>query len=207
MLELKLEQKSFPFKTTVLEVFSDRDMTVTTKSLFNTSSFTMPIDQLSARPTRHRKIKIVGILTFVVSFIVSIVATYYLSMGDISQGSGERALFALIIFGTISLFSFSSVMSSYTNLLIFTDGRTREGIFAIKPSTPSETEVTGFVNALEARLKSISYGTGYSRSEMQVIYSKHLEFLLNEQVITQDEYQGIFSRMQKTEQNIVSLVR
>ncbi|MES9853627.1 MAG: hypothetical protein ABW170_17560 [Candidatus Thiodiazotropha sp. L084R] len=205
---LKLEQKFFPFKKTILSITDDRELSVVSTSLSNTTSFSLPIDQLTPRPSEHRRFKLVAVLIFTISLLVTIISGYILNVTQDPDGLGQQAVVAMLIFGTFTFVSLIKLQGAYVNLLIFNDRRTMDAIFSISPKNPSKKEVEEFVNTLESRIKAIEYGSGFSNTEMTAIYMRHLDFLLNEEVLAQEEYRIIENRVKSKERNaVVSLVK
>src|SRR3990167_6547110 len=92
MNNLKLVQKSFPFGSTSLSVSDDRELTVVFKSLSNTNTFTIPIDQLLARPSEHRRINYVVLVLFSMSATISALSAYVLATTADYEGVGNKAL-------------------------------------------------------------------------------------------------------------------
>ena len=208
MNNLKLVQKSFPFGSTSLSVSDDRELTVVFKSLSNTNTFTIPIDQLLARPSEHRRINYVVLVLFSMSATISALSAYVLATTADYEGVGNKALISLLIAGVICLLTSAKLKDVYSNLLIYRDARTRDVLFAIKPKSPSQEIVDDFVDSLERRIKSISYGGNLTKNEKYQIYIKHLEFLLEQKVITDEEFKIISQRIGgSSDNNIVSLVR
>lgn len=204
---LKLEQKIFPFKKTTLSITEDRELFVVSASLSNTTSFSLPLEQLAPRPSEFRRFKLVAVLIFTISLLVTIISWYILNVTEDIDGLGKQALVVMLIFGTFTFVSLIKLKGAYVNLLIFNDRRTMDAIFSISPTNPSKKEVEEFVNALESRIKAIEYGSGFSNTEKTAIYIRHLEFLLNEEVLTNEEYKIIENRVKNKDKNrVVSLV-
>ncbi|MEW8625314.1 MAG: hypothetical protein AB2551_06145 [Candidatus Thiodiazotropha sp.] len=204
----KLEQKSFPFKKTTLSITDDRELSVVSTSLSNTTSFSLPIDQLTPRPSEHRRFKLVAVSIFSISLLTTIVAGYILNVTEDADGLGQQALVAMLVFGTFTFVSLIKLQGAYVNLLIFNDRRTMDAIFSISPTNPSKKEVEEFINILESRIKAIEYGSDFSKTEMAAIYMRHLDFLLNEEVLTKEEYKIVENRVKNKDKNtVVSLVQ
>jgi hypothetical protein len=204
---LKLEQKYFPFKKVSMAVNDERELMVTSSSLSNKTSVTIPIDILTPRPIEYRHLKVVAISIFIISTVLSLVSAYILSFSNISDDVGVKALVALLVFGTFSFVSLVKLQGAYKNLLIYNDKRTNESIVFLSPNKPSKKAVDKFVDSLEEKIKSIVYGQNLNDTEMLVIYKKHLEFLLSEEVITEKEFDELLNRAKnKSDKKVVSLV-
>ena len=204
---LKLEQKYFPFKKISLLVNEDRELLVMSSSLSNTTSVTIPIDTLTSRPTEYRHLKVVTISIFIISTLIALFSAYLVATTNNPDKIGMQALASVLIFGTFSFISLVKLQGAYKNLLIFNNKRTNDGVVFLSPNKPSKEEVQNFVNALEERIRAIEYGQNLTTSEMLVIYEKHLEFLLAEKVITEEEFEAILYRAKNKKSNkVVSIV-
>ncbi|MES9941857.1 MAG: hypothetical protein ABW104_05750 [Candidatus Thiodiazotropha sp. 6PLUC2] len=190
-----------------MSITEDRELFVVSASLSNTTSFSLSLEQLAPRPSEFRRFKLVAVLIFTISLLVTIISWYILNVTDDIDGLGKQALVVMLIFGTFTFVSLIKLKGAYVNLLIFNDRRTMDTIFSISPTNPSKKEVEEFVNALESRIKAIEYGSGFSNTEKTAIYIRHLEFLLNEEVLTNEEYKIIENRVKNKDKNrVVSLV-
>lgn len=207
-MTLKLQQKLSLTRSVELSVNEDRELHFKTTSPFNKTSFVVSIDSLTPRPTEFKRVKILAIATFLASIVVFVVGMYFMLTTSDAEGLGKASLIAILFSGPIALASAFKVKGSYLNVLAFNDRRTMDALFTISPSAPSRKAVEDFVNALEARIKSIEYGSGYSRDGMLTIYARHLDYLLSEEVITSAEYENILDRTKnKKECNVVNLVK
>ncbi len=121
----------------------------------------------------------------------------------------QKGLYGFMIFSCVILpvlFLTVAYQRSY-NYLVFTDSKTGGSLFAIKPKSPSKIEVTAFVNELKARINSAIYPSDLTFEQKREIYKKHLDFLLNEGVLKEVEYDEVISRVFRPVANVVELVK
>lgn len=204
MANIELTQKLPIFKKNILVVNDERELIVTRKTLFKSTSFAIPIDHLSGKPIIHKDLNVSWLGMLLIGLVLSAYCVYELSVNQESAGAfaGVVAFIGLVVISGVQ------AARSYVNLLIFTDSRTRENIFSIKPNKPSVGEVTRFIDQLESRIKSIEYTGTYTADEKNHIYLKHLGFLAQESVITSKEYDEISDRLlNKVNDKIVSIVK
>ncbi|UDL07147.1 hypothetical protein [Marinobacter sp. CA1] len=194
---LKLEQRYFPFKKVVLTVNDDRELEFTSSSLSNSTTTSIPIDNLTSRPTTYRHLKVVTISAFLLSTALALISLYIMITTADSEDTGAKALVAFLVFGTFSFVSMVKLQGAYKNLLIFNDRRTSEGIIFLSPSKPSKKAVEEFVDELERKIKAIEYSNKLSKNEKVSIYLRHLKFLASEKVITEDELNTIVERLRR----------
>ncbi len=208
MSKLELIQKSFPFKSTTARLNPDRELEVSFKTISRTNSVSFPLAYISPRPNEFRDINYVVLILFVLALVVSLWALYVLNTVGSTDGIRENALITIFFSGGLSLYFSTKLKASYSNLLVYRDVNTRETLFTISPSIPSKVEVKKFVDSLEEEIKAISYPSTLSLTDKLPIYLRHLDFLLEEGILEDAEYEKCLTRLNEAKQNnVVSLVK
>ena len=126
----------------------------------------------------------------------------------VASNDDPSGLVFALIFGSVLLVSILKTISESLNILVYTHIETGKNLFSISTSKPDKIIVQEFVDKLAAKIKSIRYPDNISQQEKLEIYSKHLEFLLREAVITNAEFEAIRKRLdnRKSLDNVVRLV-
>ena len=208
MYKLELKQTSFPFKTTTVKLNQERELEINYKSFSRANSLNLSISRITPRPSEFKNINYLVLGMFSLCIVVIVWASYTLYTVGSSEGLGKDALIAIFFSGGLSLYLATKLKNAYSHLLVYRDANTRETIFTISPTKPSQDVVQAFVDELENQAKAIAYPEGLTQADKTHIYVRHLDFLLQEGVLDANDYQKCLERisvMQKS--RVVSLVK
>jgi hypothetical protein len=92
-------------------------------------------------------------------------------------------------------------------MIIFFPLHSPVSILEIVPNKPSKTTVDDFINELTRRINSIKYPDNITKTQLNEQYIRHLDFLCDQMVITEEEHASIVARLHEKakESNVVSL--
>lgn len=202
--DFKLIQKRFMGSTQV-HVNKNKDLTVITSSLLKRNEVPIDLAVIDPKPISYKNI---SIRHLVATTILGLISVLFLA-GYFTANHEQAPIFlvlSLIVF-IIFLFPLKDLYISSKSLLIYTNRHNGANLFVISPNRPSKEAVTDFISKLKDRIESIRYPENISFDEKIEIYAKHLEFLLNEGVLTEKEYNDISKRaLSKNNADIIKMV-
>lgn len=200
-------KQSLSFKRQlVLEVEGNRDLHMHYKSLFKTQSQSFPLDIISPRPGLNKNINLAaGISSLILLLMIGFCVIGYIQ----NPLRFESPLVVITsLFMPPALLGLWIFNSSFTPYVVYFRADDGEELLKIKRQKMDIKNIANFSNVLSERIESIRYPTNLSLSEQMELYQKHLEFLLGEEVITQEEFNTIIERVQnsRTGTNVFKLV-
>ena len=175
-------------------------------SLTRKSEYKFPLDQIDHRYEKHKEFSFKALAALV---FFTFLAIYFLWSGwvehrQLSDVAGVQLFFGFI-FVLCAIVAGDKVLKSNVNIVGFNDHSGRR-IFNINGVKPSPQEVQGFCDALAKKISSIRYDGEISTSRMKEIYLKHLEFLLEHEVILESEFSDVLKRLNENKK-IVRMVK
>lgn len=200
-------QQSLSFKRHVkFEVEGNRDLHMHYKSLFKSQSQTFPLDIISPRPGLNKSINLgAGIAALVLFLMIGFCFIGYIQ----NPIRFENPLIVVSsIFLPPALIGLWFFNASFTPFVVFFRADDGEELFKIRQQKKDVPAISAFAKGLSERIETIRYPTNLSLSEQMELYQKHLEFLLNEEVLTDEEYQVFLHRIQdrRSGSNVFKLV-
>lgn len=188
------------------ELEGNRDVHMHYKSLFKSMTQTFPLDIISPRPGLNKTINLgAGIAALALFLIIGFCFIGYLN-NPVRFESPLLVITSLFLLpALVSLWFFNA---SFTPYVVFFRADDGEELFKIRQQKQDIKKIDVFSKVLTERVESIRYPTNLSLSEQMELYQKHLEFLLGEEVITQEEYDVIVRRVQNNRagSNVFKLV-
>ena len=169
-------------------------------------SQTFPLDMISPRPGLNKTINLgAGIAALALFLMIGFCFIGYLN-NPVRFESPLLVITSLFLLpALVSLWFFNA---SFTPYVVFFRADDGEELFKIRQQKQDIKKIDVFANILTERVESIRYPANLSLSEQMELYQKHLEFLLGEEVITQEEYDVIVRRVQNSRagSNVFKLV-
>lgn len=204
MKNIELLQRVFPFTKLKLTIRGNRELVLEHRALLRSTRLTFPLGQLVPAPVHHRSVPGRWILFTIVAFAIFMGAVL---IGWASQGPGE--LFGILLLGGIFAACLVNTVKLSSNLLHYKDAGTGAILFAMYRTKPTTKQVDNFVNALQDRIESFRSPSGASPEELAVLYRKHLDYLVEAEVLLPEEYDQIVRRLEAgvLKKKVVELVR
>lgn len=204
MKDIELVQRSFPFTRLTLTVLGNQELVLEHRALLRSTRLSFPLGQIAPAPIHHRAIPLGWTL---ISAIALLALAAAVTAGWYSQGPGE--LFGLLFVGGIFAACLFNTFRLSSNLLHFKDAGTGAALFAIHRNKPSAEAVDAFVDMLLNRIESFRNPSGVGPEELAFLYKKHLDYLLDNEVLLPEEYDVILQRLEASisRRNVVELVR
>lgn len=175
-------------------------------SLAKKSEYKFPLDQIDHRYEKHKEFSFKALAALV---FFTLLALYFLWSGWVEHQQLSDLAGIQLFFGFIcvlcAIVAGDKVLKSNVNIVGFNDHNGRR-IFNINGVKPSPQEVQGFCDALAKKISSIRYDGEISTSRMKEIYLKHLEFLLEHEVILESEFSVVVKRLNENKK-VVRMVR
>lgn len=199
--------QSLPFGRTLrFEVEGNRDVHMHYKSLFKSQSQSFPLDLISSRPGINKSINLgAGIAALVLLLIIGFCLIGY---GQNPERFGQPLMVLTLLFLPPALVALWFFNASFTPALVFFRADDGDELFKIPQYPKDRAVLEKFAKALSDRIESIRYPGTLSHAEQVELYQKHLDFLLNENVLIQSEYDAALARLEKrrSSSNVFKLI-
>lgn len=204
--EFRIEQKIGFFEKNIVHLFSNNEIEISYKALFKSQSARISLDLINPNPVIFKKFNIKAFFMFVLCLLVSVASLFSYFQGSVSKNDFPVVLG--VVFFLFSLLALNSCIKSSVTATIFLHKATGSNLFALFPSKTERLEFDGFVSALIQRINSIRYPNDLGPEQKTEIYTKHIEYLLHEGVITNQEFTAILSRLGQVKKSadIIKLV-
>ena len=176
------------------------------KSLFKTQSQSFPLDIISPRPGLNKTVNLAAGIA-ALSLLLMILFCFVGYVQNPVRFEGPLLVISWVFLppALIAVWFFNN---SFTPYVVFFRADDGEELFKVRQQKQDIRSINQFCEALSERIESIRYPTNLSRAEQQELYQKHLMFLLEEQVLTEQEYQVALARIDKnqSEKNVFKLI-
>nr|WP_298146019.1 hypothetical protein [uncultured Pseudomonas sp.] len=204
MSPIKIIQRTFPFSKLTFTVESNRELSIAHSTLLRSTREAIPLQIIDPSPIYHRSTPLGWVIATIVPLAGLIAAVID---GWITQGLGEK--FGIVFLLGIFLACLINTMKLSRNTIHYRNVNTSAIIFSMFRSKPSQLAVDDFCKNLKARIESFSSPAGISREEMAELYKRHLDYLLESNVIHAQEYEIILQRLSEKSANkrVFELVR
>jgi|GEM_PF-2664360 len=204
MESIHLIQRSLPFTKLQLSIESNRELIVEDSTLFRSSRQTFPLDLVDPSPIHYRSIPVRWVVTTII-FMLLAVST--LIVGWAKQGLAEQ--FGLLLLSGIFIACLYNTMKLSSNMLHYRNANTDTVLFSMFRRKPSQSEVDAFTDVLRQRIESFRTPAGLSNEDLIVLHKRHLDYLLENEILLQEEYDTILLRLQDlaSRKKVIELVR
>ena len=204
MGSLEITQRKLPFTKLTISVNNRRELAIEHKAMFRSSSISYPLQQVAPSLIHFRSIPIPWVVT---TAIFSLFLLGSVIDGWPTKGAGEVFGFLLML-GITAACLYNTIQLSQ-NVLHFKDASNGSVLFTIYRSKPSDAAVDSFLKELRTRIESFHTPHGANQEEAVSLYRRHLEYLLENGVLTKDEHGAVMKRLDEraTKRKVVELVR
>lgn len=187
--------QTLPFSRTLrFEVEGNRDVHMHYKSLFKSQSQTFPLDLINPRPGLNKSINLAAGIAAL--FLLLIIGFCLLGYAQNPERFSQPLLVLTILFLPPALVALWFFNASFTPSVVFFRVDDGDEMFKIPQFPHNKVELEQFAKDLSERIESIRYPGNLSHAEQVELYQKHLDFLLNEQVLSQSEYDAALHRLE-----------
>ena len=207
MDKLHLEQGSFPFTKLRFTIDGARELVVEHNTLFRSTRQTFPLHLIDPSPIHHRSVPFGWVVITAIAFLLAGVSVYAGYAGWRTQGPGE--LFGVLFLAGIALACLYNTVKLSSNTLHYRNENTAAVMFAMFRGRPSRSAVDDFIEALRKRIESFRTPAGLRPDEVVALYQKHLDYLLQNEVLLAGEYEAASCRLQErlNKKRVFELVR
>ncbi|MBS1161437.1 MAG: hypothetical protein H6R15_3856 [Proteobacteria bacterium] len=204
MPNTNLEQRSFPFTKLRFTIEGNRELVVEHSTPFRSTRQALPLHLIDPSPIHHRSIPFGWVVITLVSLLLTVSALY---AGWRGEGPGE--LFGVLLLTGIFLACLYNTIRLSSNALHFRNVNTAAVMLTLFRSKPSSAEVDAFVEKLRNQIQSFRTPASASTEEVVALYVKHLDYLLQNDVLHRSEYDAAMQRLNERASNrkVFELVR
>lgn len=197
-------QKVGLFDKNHFEILGNTELKITYKGWFKSHSRKIPLGAINPNPIDYKKVNLSALFVGLLCLLVLVASIY----GSIKGLGKNNVVFMVAGLGSASfaLLTLKNFFRSTAKLLLFQHSESDTNLFILFPSRGAKSEVNAFINTLTERIKSIRYPESLSLEQKKDIYYRHLHFLLNESVITEQELITIVERLE-TKKEKASVIR
>lgn len=204
MESVTLVQKSFPFTRLTLTLQGNRELLIEQHNLLRGTRHSFPVHQIVPSPIHHREIPAgwsILSATLLLGFVLTLFDGWFLG------NAGQK--FGGLFIGGIALACLYNTLKMSRNSVLFRHAQSGQILFSIFRAKPSASAVDQFCEVLQQRIESFRTPVSLSLEESRALYTRHLDYLLHEEVLTQQEYDGILQRLTEKGRgkNVFELVR
>jgi len=194
----ELCQKTGLFNSFKYTLVGNKEIEFSTKGFFSSRKNSIPFSALNPTPIEYQQLNIKALIYstfFFIAFLLCVSSYFMLSDTD-------KNVWVIIIFSTIFAILFincvHTCVKSSAKVLIFTSADDGSNIFYILPSISKPEEVSEFTSLIKKRCESIKLVDNLSEDHKKEIYARHLEFLSEQGVLTEVEFNTIISRLHES---------
>ena len=204
MESLRITQRSFPFGRLTLPAEGNRELVVEHSTLLRSTRQAFPLHLVDPSPILHRNIPIGWVVFTAIPFLWLVAAG---TDGWVTKGPGE--LFGVLFLAGIFLACLYNTIRLSSNTLHVRNANTAAVLVSMYRAKPTSSSVDTFVDALRRRIETFRTPTGASAEEVVELYRRHLDYLLENAVLLQTEYEVIIQRLREKvrKKNVVEIVR
>lgn len=180
---------------------------LTVESLTRKSEYKFLLDQFDHRYERHKAFSVFAFCAFIALSLLAIILLFsgWVGMQKFTFVTGVQFFVGtLCVFG--AALAAERALKSRLNIISFNDPHGRR-LLNINGTKPSTVEVDNFCDSLSNRISAIRYDGEMSETKKKEIYMKHLEFLLEHEVILQSEFNDAVKRLNKKKKKVLKMVQ
>lgn len=177
-----------------LRIIENKRLVYSQKSLLRKQQYSINLDVLDPNPIAYRNVPSRPIGFGGVSgamALLSLVGALTAKPSPELVGVYGSAIF----FGVISAFCFFYAYRDYRDVYIFKNRNNGENILIVARESPSASDVDNFIRQLDKRVNSIRYDENTPYEVKADVYKKHLEFLRQENVLSEEMYSHCVTRV------------
>jgi hypothetical protein len=184
--DLILKQKTQEGRIEI-RVVENKEVIFSQRSLLRNQQYSINLDVFHPKPIAFRSVPSRPLAWAVIFGGLGLLFLASALFSSVSQDIFLLYTFA-VIFGLVAASCLFSLYKNYRDVYIFKSRHNGENTLIIARGKPSEGEVNAFVDELERRIDSIKYDGNLSLEAKAEVYKKHLEFLFQEGVISQEVF-------------------
>jgi hypothetical protein len=199
-----LEQRAFPFNKLRFTIEGTRELVVEHSTLFRSTRQSFPLYLIDPSPIHHRSIP----FGWVIATVIFLVLTISAIIGR-SDNQEPGAIFVVLLMLGLFLACLYNTIKLSISTIHFRNANTAAIMLNLYRSKPTESVVDEFIETLRNRIESFRTPVGSTSDETIALFVKHLDYLFENDVLQQSEYDGAIQRLnQRTSgRKVFELVR
>ena len=203
--EKTLKQRYKLFWRREFKLIGNKQIEVYKHSPLSSEIRTFMLNDINPLSMRHKDVDKKSFKYFCYIFFISLLC--FLFSISLSPKSSSELIMTGILFFMLSLVCLLAAFLNSIDMIIFFPLHSPVSILEIVPNKPSKTTVDDFINELTRRINSIKYPDNITKTQLNEQYIRHLDFLCDQMVITEEEHASIVARLHEKakESNVVSL--
>ncbi len=199
---LRLVQRSIFLPTLSVEATADGRLVLSSSGLFRSWSQTYSLDEIDPTPIHERAFAAgwaVGAAAAVLVWVFAIWAA-------MKEGGTPAGLW--FTFGFLSLIAFALTLNAVRlspNIYAYRSSRAHAVLFALRRNSPSGAAVDSFVSSLAKLIGTYRNPPGLTTAQLAEHHRKALQYLLENQVLSQSEVDTALKRLEEKHKSGVVL--
>ena len=178
---------------------------ITQKRLFNNYEVRYLLDDIDPRWETVTRFSVRTAVTALVSLVFAGWLWWY-GKTYLSPPEDGGYLFMSVVCSVIFLIAGFRAVRSHVNLVLF-NGKNGNRLFSLYGKRPNAAEVNAFCEYVAKRIDEIRYQGGIAKERMGEILARHVEFLVEQGVLSQAEADSAMKRIkEKVSAPVVTLV-
>jgi len=193
--DIEICQKSM-FGAKEVKVNKNIDLIYIERSFLKKHEIPIDLEILDPKPYSYKHISIKAIFLVVILAVLTLWSLYGALTAKLE--ANVPILYFLAGLGAVlTLLGLINAKNKSSNLLIFTNRNNGANVFAIAAAKPSKEAVSNFSAELSKRISSIKYPENIPLEQRLDIYSKHLEYLMNEGVLSEEVVTSALKKLEE----------
>lgn len=168
-----------------VKVNKNIDLVYIERSFLKKHEVPIDLEILDSKPYSYKHISVKALILVAILAILTFWSFYGALTAEL-EANVPILYFVAGLGAVLTLLGLINAKNKSSNLLIFTNRNNGANVFAISASKPSKEAVSKFSDELSQRISSIKYPENIPLEQRVNIYSKHLEYLMNEGVLSEE---------------------
>jgi hypothetical protein len=185
-----LEQRTFPFNKLRFTIVGTRELVVEHSTLLRSTRQAFPLYLIDPSPIFHRNLPI----GWVVITGIFLVLTFTFIFGTWGKEDPVAIFFVLIMLSLFLACLYNTIKLSRSTIH-FRNANKSAIMLNLFRNKPTELIVDEFIETLHKRIESFRTPIGSTNEETVALFVKHLEYLLENDVLHQSEYDAAIQRL------------
>ncbi len=205
--QLTLSQK-IDFLNKISFELAESKIKIKHSSLTSSNEHTISYFRINPNPIHLKNFAWGWILAGLFAIVATYPAVNDIIIGNMPENGASGLYVFIILIGVMAPALFFTMAYRKTHdSLFFLDAQSSLSLFSISLKRPNQEDVRYFLDELGKKISLAIYPEELSLTQKLEIYKKHLDFLLNEGVLTESEFLNIISRITPAKADVLNIVK